>query len=544
MRLRELLCLSLFAGANTCFSQPADAPWPMVRYDRWGTAKQPVGPDPSTMRTPWLQRRLGGGDLVSHSPAIAANGVVYFGSWLTNLMRKMDSNTGALLGSFDALEWIKSSPALGADGSVFFNVPKSIGAIAGRVYSVNSSTMDFNWFATTNNTSGSNDHDNGSPILGPDESVLTGAAGGAAYRYLPNGSLVWSKTGLSAVKLTFAMTRDDSKVLVPNGTKLTALNFTDGTVAWTFSTASSVGSPGVAADGTIIVGTDAGLVYGISPVDGSTIWTSAASGIIRGGPAFSGDSAYICSYGKRLYSFKVSDGTEEWSVLTNQELRQGPIVGADNRVYCNGVGGEITSVSSSGQVVWQINTTHECRNSMSMDDKGRLFVPDAGYGGVMVVSQAYFDVPPITVSLPRGIYVSGSVGDLNAVDQNYYRARNGLTTGQFDPPIQIVLDVNAPATSLAALDLKLVSAASTPNLTQRIEAFNWSANAYYVLDTTTAKTVDTERMFSVVNPSRFINSTLGMRFRVSYIPAGLIVGSNYQVRLDAAKFVSSPAFVP
>ena len=115
------------------------------------------------------------GELTSHAPAIVANGLVFYGSWLTNFLRKVDSSNGAVLGAFNALEWIKSTPAVASDGTVYICVPQTHAATPGRIYSIDPTTMTFNWFYNTAQTS-LQDFDHCSPIIGPDQSVLVGNA--------------------------------------------------------------------------------------------------------------------------------------------------------------------------------------------------------------------------------------------------------------------------------------------------------------------------------------------------------------------------------
>lgn len=543
---KRFLGVVAFWLANQVQAQPVDAPWPMIRNDRWGTAKQLVGPDPATNKLPWVERIIAPGEIVSHPPAIDSNGVLYFGSWLSFLLRKVDSNTGAVLGSFNALEWIKSSPALGNSGSAYINVPRTNGTIAGRLYSVNQTTMGNDWFFTTSQTSANNDYDNASPIIGPDGSILTGSTNNTVYRIAPNGTTVWDRTGIAAIKFSVCMTRDDTKVIVSNGPRVTALNYADGTTAWSVTLPSTCGSPGVAPNGTVVVGTDFGMVFALDPNTGTILWNFQTLSFVRGAPAFSDQNVYVGSFDARLYCLRATDGVMQWSVTTNQQIMQGPIVGSDGSIYSNGQNGEITKVSPNGQVVWQVNANRDCRGPMSMDDKGKLYLPTASNGGgVLKITQDIIETAPSNLVLNRGQVVSGGLNDLVNIDQSYYQVRNGAISGLFDPPIQFTMDAISPVLSVSQVEFRMVVAASTANLVQRIEAFNWNTNAFYVMDVSPTPTSDTPYNLTITNNiAKFVNAQGQMKFRVIYYPVGPTLGLRYQTRIDYAHFTIGPRFAP
>src|SRR5205085_1668224 len=95
------------------------APWPMERQDRWGTGRALVSPPESTLTTPWLKYFFGGGDVVSHPPAIPSSGPGYFNQWTQDKVNKFDLQTGIPLMSFLASDFVQSAPAIGTGGTVF-----------------------------------------------------------------------------------------------------------------------------------------------------------------------------------------------------------------------------------------------------------------------------------------------------------------------------------------------------------------------------------------------------------------------------------------
>lgn len=76
MKSSLVFCVAVFSALGL-----AQAPWPMERQDRWGSGRAIMGPDPSTLTTPWISNKLAlHMGPVSHGPALGAGGVGYFGN--------------------------------------------------------------------------------------------------------------------------------------------------------------------------------------------------------------------------------------------------------------------------------------------------------------------------------------------------------------------------------------------------------------------------------------------------------------------------------
>jgi outer membrane protein assembly factor BamB len=113
-----ILCVLLsfltpFILPGTARAQPADSPWPMFRQNPQRTGRSPYsGPE-----VPYQKWSFTTGSYVSSSPAIGADGTIYVGSDDYNLYAI--NPDGSQKWSFTTGYMVLSSPAIGADGTIY-----------------------------------------------------------------------------------------------------------------------------------------------------------------------------------------------------------------------------------------------------------------------------------------------------------------------------------------------------------------------------------------------------------------------------------------
>ena len=151
------------------------------------------------------------GNAVSSSPAIGADGTVYVGS-TDRKVYALDGRTGAKRWDFKTGGWVTSSPAIGADGTVY------VGSGDNKVYALDGKTGAKRWEFETGDVVYS------SPAIGADGTVYVGSYD--YYVYALDG-----KTGANR---------------------------------WEFETGDQVSSsPAIGADGTVYVGSHDYYVYAL-----------------------------------------------------------------------------------------------------------------------------------------------------------------------------------------------------------------------------------------------------------------------------------------
>lgn len=251
-----------------------------------------------------LWRASVGGSQKDGSPAIANDGTIYttssgssrysepFGGVLTAL-----SPGGTEKWKFETFSAIKSSPAIGADGTIYF-----------------------------------------------------GCRDKKFYAISPQGKLKWS----------FATTAwiDSSAAIGTNGAvyfggwdgNFYALN-PDGTKKWVFPTHGIVdSSPAIGADGTIYFGSHDSNFYALNP-DGSKKWAFATGGGIISSPAINREGViYFGSLDGRLYALNP-DGTEKWRLWTGGVGENSPVIGVEGNLYLN-ANGFFRAISPEGKALW------------------------------------------------------------------------------------------------------------------------------------------------------------------------------------------------
>jgi outer membrane protein assembly factor BamB len=217
-----------------------------------------------------------GYSVIRSSPAIATNGTVYFG--MNGFFEDPGFSFGnALLalnpdGSLKweyilrGTSWVFSSPAIGADGTIFIGAETS-GDLS-FVYAVNANgTLKWRYDVTGGRTIRS------SPAIGVDGTIYIGTkAGAAAYADFlalnPNGTLKWKYSmdvAAADIYCSPAIGADGTIYFGAETWFLYALN-PDGSLAWKYSSNSAINwtSPAIDSKGTIYIGNNEGNLFAIN----------------------------------------------------------------------------------------------------------------------------------------------------------------------------------------------------------------------------------------------------------------------------------------
>ncbi|MCH8274000.1 MAG: PQQ-like beta-propeller repeat protein [Armatimonadetes bacterium] len=545
--MKFVWCLLSVAVVGSAAAQLQDAPWPMEKQDRWGTGRALTGPDPSTYTTPWLYRNLSVGWVVAHGPALGRNGIGFYGSWNNELLNKFDFNTGAMLGSFDALNWTQATPAIGADGTVYMTTVAPFNqSPTARLFAVDPSTMDWIWHFPTF-TRKQNDWDAASATIGPDGDIVVPSSIGKAWRLDgETGSVVWEKTGLGSAYFTIVFSRDDTKVFVSNGTRMTALLYVDGTEAWSLDFGSKAGAPAVAPNGTLVFGTDSGTIYGLHPDTGAVLWTFAALSNVRAAPSFAGDIAYVGSYDHRLYAIDVTDGSRQWSFTTIHELRNSPTVGHDGRIYLGTRTGHLYCVGPDGTEIWHVNAGSETRGQITVGPDATLYVGGPAPGGLAIIRQQEAVGPAESFSILRGLRLSGGLAELLDSDDSRLVVQTAVFAPSIEPPVQIEVVSTSPADTLTELRFRFEGMASRNLIERRISLYNYVTQSYEELHVAFAATSDEVVEIAVTtNASRFVEpGTYQMKALMTWKAAAVSFFTGWNVGIDQTIWHVVPAWIP
>ena len=293
------------------------------------------------------------GDNVKSSPAIWIDGegdeLIRFGAddnklySLNPLERIADSSfPNSKEWAFVTGDKIKSSPAIGSDGTIYF------GSDDKNFFALNSNGS-FKWSYPTGDKVSSSpalDEANGMIYVGSDDKKV--------YAFNLAGTLIWSYQTGDKVKTQPAIGSDGRIYVGSDDKRLWAFNPADRLLdptgaapltanEFAFLTGDKVSSsPAIGSDGTIYFGSDDDNVYALNPADRlagalfptANEWKFKTGGNVKGHPAIDPNDGiiYIGSDDDKLYAFNP-DGTIQWAYKTKGNVKTRPAIDTDGTVY-------------------------------------------------------------------------------------------------------------------------------------------------------------------------------------------------------------------
>ncbi len=260
-----------------------------------------TGAGHATLAESWV-RQLG--NSFDSCAAFAPDGTIYVTA--SGFMNFKDFSGGKLAAFtpagvekwvFNTVSDIKSSPAIGLDGTIYF------GGRDRKLHAINPGGKE-KWFFAVKGWIDS------SPAIGVDGTIYFGGWNGSFYALNP-----------------------------------------DGTKKWEFATEGVVdSSPAIAADGTIYFGSHDKRFYALNP-DGTVKWKFETGGAICSSPALGCDgTVFITSVDGNLYELNA-DGSEKWRIWTGGVNGSSPVLDAEGNIYV-GVNDTFWAITPGGVKKW------------------------------------------------------------------------------------------------------------------------------------------------------------------------------------------------
>jgi outer membrane protein assembly factor BamB len=244
---------------------------------------------------------------------------------------------------------IVSSPAVGADGTVYMGVEvgtATSSAPSGRLFALKPDGSP-KWANPFN----APDWVDSTPAVGADGTVYFGCWNGYLYALRPDGTKLWEFKAGSFVASSPALGTDGT-IYVGAGSNLIAVN-PDGTLKWSYPAADWIdSSPAVGPDGTVYVGSWDNNLYAIGP-DGAEKWRFMTDDNVSTSPAIAADgSVYFGSRDVKVYALNPN-GTLRWSFDTGDTIEASPVLGPDGTVYVGTNGGRLFALNRNGTERWR-----------------------------------------------------------------------------------------------------------------------------------------------------------------------------------------------
>jgi outer membrane protein assembly factor BamB len=302
--------------ANGAFTAAPCAPWPTFHQNPQHTGLSPFSTAGDTGVQKW---KFTTGDAVESSPAVGADGTIYVGSFDHNLYAV--NPDGSQKWKFTTRAPIFfSSPVVGADSTIY------VGSGDDNLYAVNPDGSQ-KWKFTTGAPIFFS-----SPVVGAGGTIYVGADDHNLYAVNPDGSRKWKFTTSGKVRSSPAVAADSTIYVGSYDGNLYAVN-PDGSQRWRFTTGGGLeSSPAVGADGTIYVGSFDHNLYAVNP-DGTQRWKFTTGDLVASSPAAGADGTiYVGSFDHNLYAVNP-DGTQKWKFTTGGRVESSPAVGAGGTIY-------------------------------------------------------------------------------------------------------------------------------------------------------------------------------------------------------------------
>ncbi len=322
------------------------------------------------------------GQPIQSSPALGADGTVYFGADNGKLYAFDPKGNGKW--EFVTGDALVASPAVAVDGTVI------VGSVDGNLYAVGADGVE-KWRFRADGKIVS------SPAIGLDGAIHFGSMRNTLFAVNPDGTKRWEFTADDALVSSPAIGRDGTVYVASLSGTLYAVDL-GGRRKWQFKAGDKVNSsPALGPDGTIYFGAFDGHVYAVKP-NGSKKWTFATGAAVRGSAAVGPDGAiYIGSDDRRLYAL-APDGFKVWTFTTGGWVRSTPAVSGDGSVYVGSYDNSFYAVTKDGNKRWEFATDSAISSSPALAPDGvvyfggwnKRFYAVKGSGGLAPSSWAKF----------------------------------------------------------------------------------------------------------------------------------------------------------
>ena len=242
---------------------------------------------------------------------------------------------------------------------------------------------------------------------------------------------------------------------------------------WCFATGGQIdGSPVVAPDGTVYVGSSDSSIYAFEPDRGGIKWQVNLGGHLKSSPAIGSDgTVYVASVGGVVTALEPANGNIKWQLgYGGASFTSSPNIGSDGTLFLGSQDGNVFALDgSTGNIKWNFNTRGSVESSPALSqDKQTLFIgsSDKNLYALSVVdgSQKWsFATRGAIVASPVVALLRSAVSEVVYVgssDGNFYAVKAEDGTQFWRSPFR----TQGAITSSAAISYYDVGGTSTPVL--------------------------------------------------------------------------------
>ncbi|MBI2566718.1 MAG: PQQ-like beta-propeller repeat protein [Candidatus Schekmanbacteria bacterium] len=167
---------------------------------------------------------------------------------------------------------------------------------------------------------------------------------------------------------------DDGTIHVGSGDGRLLAVAPDGELRWSFPLWAQVSSsPAIGADGTIYFGAQDGRVVAVDAT-GNERWSYAtAGGPVSSSPAIAADGTLYVGGADGVVYALTPDGDLRWVVATMGAISSSPAVAVDGTIYVGSEDGTLYALTPSGGLAWTFETGDAVRSSPAIGGNGVIF---------------------------------------------------------------------------------------------------------------------------------------------------------------------------
>jgi Tol biopolymer transport system component len=149
-------------------------------------------------------------------------------------------------------------------------------------------------------------------------------------------------------------------------------------------------------------------------------------------------------------------------------------------------------------------------------------------------------IQPSSYSLFRGSLVGGNLQSLAFSDNERMVLQPGVVFSTSEAPIQLILNATSPFTTSTIYQFEVEWHATSTNVQQTLDVWNFATSSYTTIAVTQAATSDFTQLVVASPSEEFIGPQGEIRARLSYRATGPVFSYPWQARIDRARFIISP----
>ena len=212
-----------------------------------------------------------------------------------------------------------------------------------------------------------------SPAIGADGTIYFGTFDGRLWAVNPQGTRKWVFRAGREIKSSPAVGDDGTIYFGCRDRKFYAVG-PDGKWKWEFKTGAWVdSSPALAQDGTICFGSWDKRFYALNR-DGVEVWQFRTDGPVVCSPAIGQNGTiYFGSHDRKFYALSP-DGKKQWEFVTGGPIVSSPALDWDGRIYISSVDGFLYALNADGSLRWKLHTLCFREGSAVIGLNGMIFL--------------------------------------------------------------------------------------------------------------------------------------------------------------------------